>query len=634
MSKCIPFRLLMVVLLLAAPRLAVPVQLLAQDRIPVTKAEDLPRHTYPVPETAARLLEEDAQFAALAARLAADLRGDLDRYDIRDRATLKQFYSTLGSLALLDGRYDVALAYADSVRAIEDKPALRALAGTLERALAAAAQGTPADHEQRFRAAFREEIEALPFEVVQAELKSQKGRLEFIAPGILLGAVQTMVEPAARSGEISRELAQMIVDARIYLRVVHPVQAAAAGVLGEIIAAHATEKPDIWAARDVVLDGRPDLTPVVIAIWDSGVDPSLFGGRLFINTGEVPGNGIDDDGNGFVDDVHGVAYDVHGQRTTGELFPLTYGADVEATYRGYLKGYMDLQAGLDTPEAGELRRTAAALTPDDYTSFFEGLNQYGSYSHGTHVAGIAVEGNPAARVLVGRITFDHRMMPELPTLELAEQFARAGAEHVEYLRAHGVRVVNMSWGFAPEYHERALEMHNAGGTPEERKALARKLHDVAADALRRAFLDAPEILFVAAAGNFDSDNRFGDFAPASFELPNLITAAAVDRAGDEAAFTSYGKVEIYANGYEVESYVPGGLRMPLSGTSMAAPQAANLAAKLLAVYPQLTVPQLIQVILEGADEKTIGDGKQIRLMNPVRSFEIAERLAGARTDGH
>jgi subtilisin family serine protease len=116
-------------------------------------------------------------------------------------------------------------------------------------------------------------------------------------------------------------------------------------------------------------------------------------------------------------------------------------------------------------------------------------------------------------------------------------------------------------------------------------------------------------------------------------LPNLITAAAVDRAGDEAAFTSYGKVEVYANGYEVESYVPGGERMPLSGTSMAASQVVNLAAKLLAVHPRLSVAQLRAAIIDGADEKTIGEGKRIRLLNPARSFEIAERLAGGGTAG-
>lgn len=45
----------------------------------------------------------------------------------------------------------------------------------------------------------------------------------------------------------------------------------------------------------------------VVAVIDSGVDrehPDLQG-RAWVNPGEVPGNGIDDEGNGFVDDMHG-----------------------------------------------------------------------------------------------------------------------------------------------------------------------------------------------------------------------------------------------------------------------------------------------------------------------------------------
>jgi subtilisin family serine protease len=46
---------------------------------------------------------------------------------------------------------------------------------------------------------------------------------------------------------------------------------------------------------------------IVIAILDNGVQlnhPDLAA-HIFTNTGEIPGNGIDDDGNGFIDDVHG-----------------------------------------------------------------------------------------------------------------------------------------------------------------------------------------------------------------------------------------------------------------------------------------------------------------------------------------
>ena len=52
---------------------------------------------------------------------------------------------------------------------------------------------------------------------------------------------------------------------------------------------------------------------VIVAVIDSGVklDHPEFAGNLWTNTGEIDGNGIDDDHNGFVDDIHG--YDFIGR---------------------------------------------------------------------------------------------------------------------------------------------------------------------------------------------------------------------------------------------------------------------------------------------------------------------------------
>jgi subtilisin family serine protease len=56
---------------------------------------------------------------------------------------------------------------------------------------------------------------------------------------------------------------------------------------------------------------------------------------------------------------------------------------------------------------------------------------------------------------------------------------------------------------------------------------------------------------------------------------------------------------------------------------MAAPEATNLAAKLWAVHPKLTVAQVKDGIVRGADDKPQGD-KTIKLMNPKASFALFE----------
>ena len=116
----------------------------------------------------------------------------------------------------------------------------------------------------------------------------------------------------------------------------------------------------------------------------------------------------------------------------------------------------------------------------------------------------------------------------------------------------------MSWGGSVKDIERALELCNIGKTPDERKTIAREYFDLQKDALTRAFASAPDILFITAAGNSNEDASFVEDIPAGIVLPNLLTVGAVDKAGDEASFTSYGPtVVVHANGYQVESVIPG-----------------------------------------------------------------------------
>ncbi len=63
---------------------------------------------------------------------------------------------------------------------------------------------------------------------------------------------------------------------------------------------------EVWKAYDY-LKGRTSKAKTIVAIIDGGADVEHedLKGSLWVNRGEIPGNGIDDDGNGYIDDVHG-----------------------------------------------------------------------------------------------------------------------------------------------------------------------------------------------------------------------------------------------------------------------------------------------------------------------------------------
>jgi len=217
------------------------------------------------------------------------------------------------------------------------------------------------------------------------------------------------------------------------------------------------------------------------------------------------------------------------------------------------------------------------------------------------------------------------MTPLAPTLEWAQKTGRMMVETVNYFKQHNVRVVNMSWTYTRDEIEAALEANGIGATVEERKEMTNKYFDIIKKDLYAAISGAPDILFIGGAGNSDNNVAFEGFVPCSFDLPNLMSIGAVDQAGDETDFTSFGKVDAYANGFEVLSYVPGGDQMKMSGTSMASPNVTNLAAKLFALNPKLTPVQVRGLIEKACDERKSGE-RVVRLINPQKSAEMLSKM--------
>jgi subtilisin family serine protease len=611
--RCIVRHLVVLLLLVVAP--FVYSQSGAKKK--VTSQADLPRFSYPVTGTASELVQaDDATFNAFAAKVRRDLSTILSDYEIDDKSTMRTLLSAKLDLEELGGEYEDALKTVDALRALQEKPSAKLTTGLFARAWLQAAIETIATtgpgFDESFSKHYREAVDSLPWDVVQDSIKRSYRSSRIYTNSSALGGVKTDLDPAVqKSGALDNLEAWDLISTRNDLRFAIPLGVARAEVLKQYIAAHNVVKPDIWAAREVTLTNNQKLSPVLVAIWDSGIDVSLFPDQLFTDAKPTASG------------THGLAFDDRGEPSTTWLYPLTTEQQkAYPAFREQIKGFLDIENGIDSPEADAAQKKFSTLSPDQMHQLFELNKVLGFYVHGTHCAGIAVRGNPAARLVVARF---NDQLPDLsfaPTDEWARHLGAAFQQMSDYFRTRNVRVVNMSWGDDPQEFETWISKTGGGADPAERKKRAAELYAIWRNAIETAIKNSPKTLFITAAGNSDSNNAFVESVPSSLHLPNLIAVGAVNQAGDETSFTSYGEtVVVDADGYNVESYVPGGARLKLSGTSMASPNVMNLAAKLLALDPSLTPAQVIDVIKEGAT--TSDDGRR-HLIDEKRSVALLQ----------
>ena len=455
----------------------------AQTRKRIDKAADLPRFTYTIDGKVEDVLRDDAKFKAFAAQVRRDVEGVLAQYDIADKAMSRQLLSEVAQLDMLDGRYDDALARIGQVKALEEKPSDKILSGMSTRAIVAGVRANPDRTSPAYRAAvaqsIKAELAAAPYDVIANDAKEVKAGAEMLGEGRLIGAVRELLQPSVdKNGNLSSDLAPTLVRIKYVLTYTLPLKETMVDTWSTYLAAHKVDKPDIWEARAAALPPGQKYTPVKIAVWDSGVDTKLFPRSRRARQRQGP--------------RHRVRPFRQGPRPAScRPIPGELKSKVPAL-KSRLKGFSDLQSNIDSPEADEVKKYMSALKPDEYKAFVEEIGLAGNWMHGTHVAGIAVAGNPYARLVVGRIEFDWHLLPDpCPTRELTVRDAKNQQAYVDFFKREGVRVVNMSWGGSVKGIESALELCNIGKTPDERKAIARDYFDIQKDALTKAFASAP-----------------------------------------------------------------------------------------------------------------------------------------------
>ncbi len=205
-------------------------------------------------------------------------------------------------------------------------------------------------------------------------------------------------------------------------------------------------------------------------------------------------------------------------------------------------------------------------------------NPYDDNNHGTHVAGTigALQSNG-----LGVVGINHNV--RLMALKFMDangsgrlSDAIAAIDYMVMMKLNynvAIRVCNNSWG--------------GGGYSPAMVAAIERARDAG-------------IIFVAAAGNSATDVDLFPAYPASYEVSNIVTVAALAQDQTLASFSNYGAegVDIAAPGVNILSTLRGGQYGSLSGTSMATPHVVGSLALLFALEPTLGVDAVIQRLFE------------------------------------
>lgn len=256
--------------------------------------------------------------------------------------------------------------------------------------------------------------------------------------------------------------------------------------------------------------------------------------------------------------------------------------------------HLDLASNMWVRAAGIPQYVDAELgTFNDIQGFDANINAsdpMDENGHGTHCSGIVgAEGNNNEGI--AGINWNVQIMPLKFLGRGGFGTTKDAIEAINYAidrkqKGVNLRVISASWGSTT--YSKALE-----------------------DVIRAA--GEQGILFVAAAGNATTDNDKRPHYPSNYDLPNVISVAALDRTDSLASFSNYGAktVHVAAPGREIVSTWLGNAYREASGTSMATPYVSGIAALIVANEPNISVEKLRERLLKSVDKIDSLSGKTV-----------------------
>lgn len=223
---------------------------------------------------------------------------------------------------------------------------------------------------------------------------------------------------------------------------------------------------------------------------------------------------------------------------------------------------------------------------DDYYGYdfinYDG-NPMDDHYHGTHCAGtIGAKGDNSVGV-VG-VSWRASILPVKVLSASGSGSLASVAAGINYAVARGAKILSMSLGGS-----------SSSATLDNAISAAR----------------TSGVLIVAAAGNSGQNMDYYPSYPASSPSDNVLAIAATDSSDTPASWSNYGplSVDVAAPGVSIYSTLLGSGYDYLSGTSMATPHVAGMAAVLKAINPGLSYLEIKTIIMQTVDPIAALNGK-------------------------
>jgi len=204
-------------------------------------------------------------------------------------------------------------------------------------------------------------------------------------------------------------------------------------------------------------------------------------------------------------------------------------------------------------------------------------------NHGTHVAGI-IAADRKNNIGIKGIADNVKIMV-VRAVPNGDERDKDVANAINYAVDNGAKIINMSFGKSFSPQKEAVD-----------KAVR--------------YAEQKGVLLIHAAGNDAEDIDTQKNYPSKFyldgkEAKNWIEVGASSAGSGEdfvGSFSNYGRkmVSLFAPGVDIYSTIPGNQYKDESGTSMASPSTAGVAALLMSYFPELTALQVKDILMKSS----------------------------------